>query len=298
MRSRTALLIVCIILAGCASAPPSAVPRIWDVRAGRFVSEQVFIERLAAAKIRLLGEIHDNPEHHAARARWIGLLAERGERPVVVLEQFDTENNEVLAAAQSRDTDAERIAEAGRLDRRGWAWPLHRPIVAVALAAGLPLRAGNLSSAEAGRIARNGLDSTRDTSITASLSTSSWPETAEVAQRREIAEGHCNQLPASVIPRMVLAQRARDAVMASALAGAGERGAILIAGNGHVRRDLGVVAYLPMELRLRAISVGLIETDDGRLSTNDPRARDPAFDYLLVTSARDRSDPCAAFRKG
>ena len=45
-------------------------------------------------------------------------------------------------------------------------------------------------------------------------------------------------------PLMARAQFARDAVMARALAAHAERGVVLLAGNGHVRRDIGVPRWL------------------------------------------------------
>ncbi|HSC24127.1 MAG TPA: ChaN family lipoprotein, partial [Casimicrobiaceae bacterium] len=128
------------------AAEPDAL-RIYDVHARRFVDETTLVDALVFARFRLLGEIHDDPAHHAIRARVLGEIAERGLRPAVVMEQFDLDHDAALRAAQRRHADAERVASAGSLDRKGWQWPMHRPIVAQALASDLPLRPGNLSRA-------------------------------------------------------------------------------------------------------------------------------------------------------
>src|SRR5690349_16481807 len=38
--------------------------KIWDVRAGAFVSQRDLLARLPSAPQVILGETHDNPEHH------------------------------------------------------------------------------------------------------------------------------------------------------------------------------------------------------------------------------------------
>ena len=76
-------------------------------------------------------------------------IAARGRRPVLALEQFDSEYQSELDAARTRGADAEGLADAGRFDRKGWNWPLYRPLVQFALDHGWPLAAANLSRGEA-----------------------------------------------------------------------------------------------------------------------------------------------------
>src|SRR5215211_6882096 len=121
----TTLAIATVVAAASCAAQrptPSHAPQIWDVRAARFISEDELVERLAVARYRLLGEVHDNPEHHRIRAGLIRQIAAKGARPAVVFEQFNAENEPTLAAAQRSSpestgaVDAERIATAGALD--------------------------------------------------------------------------------------------------------------------------------------------------------------------------------------
>src|SRR5215472_10546419 len=146
---RALCILLCAAAAACSSLAHdgggTADARIWDVHSGRFITEAELLTALAGARYRLLGEIHDNPAHHAIRARLITELAARGLRPAVVMEQFDLDHDDALRTAQSEGADAERLASAGRLDRKGWQWPMHKPIVDAAIAAHLPVRAGNLS---------------------------------------------------------------------------------------------------------------------------------------------------------
>lgn len=276
-------------------------PLIWDVRSGRAVAEGEVLAALAAARYRLLGEIHDNPLHHAARASLIAQLAAQGLRPAVVMEQFDLDHDAALRAAERAGTDAEGLADAGALDRKGWLWPMHKPIIDAALAARLPVRAGNLPrSALHGDVQSLANDAAAP--WYPRFHAARWSEAQAAELRADIAESHCGKLPESVVPRLVLAQRLRDAAMAQALVDAATAdGAILIAGDGHVRADLGVPIYLHApgmpDAEARSVSVGFVEVDaQEREAADFPRraaAENPGFDYLWLTPPAQRENPCA-----
>jgi uncharacterized iron-regulated protein len=268
------------------------------------VSESQLAADLAAARYRLLGEVHDNPAHHEIRARLISTIAATGARPAVVFEQFDLPRDEALRAAQAVGADAEQLAEAGQLDRKAWLWPLHEPILEAALAMRLPVRAGNLSRADLRGDLPTAVD--RDTNAIwyARLHAGRWTEAQAAALRTDIVEGHCRRLPEAIVPRLVLAQRVRDAAMAQALVSdATAGGAILIAGNGHVRADLGVAVYLHAaglpDADARSVSLGVIEVSADDESASDfpwqVVADHPGFDYIWFTPPVSRDDPCAGF---
>jgi uncharacterized iron-regulated protein len=286
-------------------AAPAAGPRIWDVRASRFVSEPSLVADLASARYRLLGEVHDNGAHHTIRAQLIVAIAATGARPALVMEQFDLDRDEALIAAQAAGTDAERLADAGSFDRKAWQWPMHKPILEAALAAHLPIRAGNLPRAQLREEEHSAAADRSQSSGYARFRAARWTDAQAEALRADIVEGHCGMVPDAVVPRIVLAQRLRDAAMAQALVDAATApGAILIAGNGHVRADLGVPVYLHApglpDAGARSISVGLIEVTPGDEAAGDfPRqvlAANPGFDYLWFTSPAAREDPCANLR--
>lgn len=312
MRNRIArtcaALLVLLAAAGCALPEPVAhreAPRIWDVRAQRFVDERELVDALARARYALLGERHDNPLHHAVRARLIAAIAATGNRPAVVFEQFAREHDDALRLAQDAGGDAETLADAGRLDRTSWEWPLHKPLLDAALAVPLPVRAGNLSRRElrddlAGRIAAQ-----TGPAWIVRLRATRWTEAQEKQLEDDIVDGHCGKLPDTVVPRIALAQRARDAAMAQALVDhATPTGAILIAGNGHVRADVGVPVYLRAPGLAgsdgNVVGVGFVEA--GSRDANAPgfprraAAAHPGFDYLWFTPGVARDDPCSRMR--
>lgn len=257
--------------------------RIRDVRAGQYLDEEALLRVLEPARYRLLGETHDNPAHHAIRARLVDALGRSGLRPRVAFEQFDAAHDGSLQALlrTRKAITSEDVARAVEFDRKGWNWEFYRPIVEAALRHGMRLRAANLSRSEAMQVARRGATSAPP---------DRWTDEQQKALEAVIVDGHCGALPEKAIPGMVAAQRARDAKLAEALRDPPHDGVVLIAGNGHVRRDFGV----PLYLGAPSVSVGLVEVGTGEAR---PRDRDLPFDYAWFTERTERPDPCEGFRK-
>ena len=263
---------------------------------GRAIDVATLSQRLRGARHVLLGEIHDDAVQHRLRAAVLQALLADGRPSWVVFEQIDREHNAAVALAP-RDTEA--IVTAGQLDRRAWAWPLHRPLFDAALAAGATVVGGNLSRAEASRVVSGGVAQApvalqrwlAPPGATSATSPLVWTLAQDAVLRREVDAGHCGALPAAMIGPMTLAQRARDAALAEAMAAAppGAR-VVLIAGNGHVRRDIGVPHYLSAQAG-GLVSIGFFERGrDGSLLTDGP------YDEAWFTAPVDRPDPCASFR--
>jgi uncharacterized iron-regulated protein len=121
--------------------------------------------------------------------------------------------------------------------------------------------------------------------------------TARAALDEDLIEGHCGQLPASQIPGMRAAQVVRDAAMTRALLQAGADGpAWLIAGNGHVQRNVAVPRILTrVAPDKRVLAVGLLERqEDGAAPEAAERQR---YDLVIVTPRTERPDPCASLRR-
>ena len=279
------------------------VGRIWDAKLARFVHSADLVESLRNATFGLLGEIHDNADHHAIQAELLEGLARTGTRRGVVFEQFDREFEPALRRLlSSGQPSPEDVADAVGFDRKGWNWDFYRPLVAIALRHGMPIAAGNLSRKAAVTIARQGLSALEPGRAAALRLDSGWSAEREQALHRIIADGHCGALPASAIPSMAAAQRVRDATLAEALLGVSREGAVLIAGNGHVRRDLATPIYLAAAAPdASCCAVGILEVQAGRenpsayLSSAAGNVR--PFDFACFTPRRDRPDPCLAFER-
>lgn len=241
---------------------------------------------LRAARFVLLGELHDNAEHHRARAAVLRELLADGRPTRVLFEQLPLGHDTAIAAAPR---DAEAVASAGQLDRRAWAWPLHKPLFDAALEGGAVIGGANLDR-EALRAVMGSGASAAPAALQTWLADARWTSARQATQEASIDAGHCGLLPRSQWPAMVLAQRTRDAAMARALldTAPGHR-AVLIAGNGHVRRDVGVPFYLGL--------AGVAAADIVSIAYLEPGNDAASFDSVQRLPAPERSDPCAALRE-
>lgn len=283
------------------------VGRLWDTATGRFIDEAALADRLAGARYVLLGEKHDNPDHHRLQARLVAAMAARQRRPAVAFEMFDSGQAEALAAhLRDHPRDAAGLGAAVGWERSGWPeWRFYQPVAAAALDAGLPVVTANFAHDAVRGLARQGLDSLPPGLRAGLALPETLPPQVDAVVRAAVIDGHCGMMPETMAAPMVRVQSARDALMARALIdGAGLPGAdggVLIAGNGHVRRDAGVPWHLA---RLGAaagdvLTIGLMEVAEGE---SDPAAyarfwgETLPFDVVWFTPVVDLGDPCEAMR--
>lgn len=236
----------------------------------------------------LLGEVHDNAEGHARRFERLKALVDQGWRPALVLEQFDRDRQDELGRAMSECAQADCVVQ--RAGGGGWNWTFYRPLIELALRHRLPVLAGNLSRAQAGQVVRSGFGAVFDEATRTRFALDSpLPEALLAGQREAIARGHCGLLPPAAVDPMVRAQVARDVWMALQLLGHRERGAVLIAGNGHVRRDIGVAHWLRQQGMTSIVVEGYLESAD--------TGSDSRFDQVVLVPPVSRPDPCEALRR-
>ena len=241
----------------------------------------------------LLGEVHDNAAQHALRAAALRKLFVEGARPALAFEQFDRERQAAIARARrERPADPDYlIAQSKGSD--DWQWQYYRPYVALALEYGVPIVAANLSRGDAMRIAVDGWGALFDPATRRNLRLDALPAPFVRQHEDAIAVGHCNLLERAALPALAHAQMARDITMAIAIRPYIAAGVVLLAGNGHVRRDLGVPFWLSARERASAVSIGMLERGDTLL---DARAA-PVFDDYVVTERAERADPCKGLER-
>ena len=274
--ARLAGLALLLSLAGCAypSPPTLAVP------AGNFTPA-----------LLLLGEVHDNAAQPAQRLQRLQQALATGARPTLLMEQFDRERqpqiDQLLAGAAHPRSPAQVQALIDRLEalaggaQAGWDWALYRPLIHLALQQGLPLVAANVSRGDVRAVIEQGL--------AARGFAAAVPADILAAQAAAIEASHCGQVDAASARRMAQAQVARDQFMARQLVAHAAGGAVLLAGNGHVRKDLGVPRWLPPELQARSRVIGFLE-GDAALDAG-------AFDEVVPSPPQPRDNPCATMRR-
>lgn len=246
----------------------------------------------------LLGEVHDNAAGHALRLSWLDQLQAR--QPwALAMEQFDIENRNSLEKALQEirgsgkvvdvAAGARAVAENGGFNFKGWRWSLYEPVLVRVLQQGIPLYPANLSRKSLGAIIRGQQAPPPEPS--------QWSVAQRAALLKEVQEGHCNLMPESELPLLAAAQRARDLTMAEAMVRARRdtgRPVILLAGNGHVRKDLAVPVWLhQLDPGAKIVSVAVLE----RGGKPEDRPTTEGFDAVYWVAREERPDPCEALRK-
>ena len=242
----------------------------------------------ATPSVLLLGEVHANAAQHALRLEAFQTLIATGARPVLLREQFDRENQGAIDAlrATRAPVDAAAVITAGA-GSSSWNWAFYRPFIDLALAHDLPIVAANVSRTEGRRVMSKGL--------AASGFEAAVPRDISAALGITIEASHCGMLDAATAERMVPVQVARDQFMARLIEASAARGVVLLAGNGHVRKDVGVPRWLSAATRAKTKSHGYLEAGDDTGAAKSSTAN-TAYDVVNFTAAQKRDDPCEAMR--
>ena len=261
-----------------------ALAEILDLASGKEISEPVLAERLRSADIVLLGELHDNPLHHQARAGFIPRFANG--KTTIVAEHLATGRRVTSTGQAGSDL------EAAGFNSNGWGWPLHQPLFESVLGGGYALIGGNLPAGFSRELVAQG-QSAMALPMAKSYEQSPLSDPARAQLEQDLVDGHCGKLPEKYLAPMKLVQRATDISMATALLA--HRPAVLVAGNGHVRRDYGVPQILfALEPSLKISSIGFYENGTDRAELIKSLAG--RYDFVWLTDKAQRDDPCEDFK--
>ncbi len=292
--------------------------KIFDTRTGaltRLTNPALIPKLFPCGAITLLGEVHDNPTHHAMRARLIRSLQlstdKRCGARAFVFEHISADQQAGLDRYQKVRQHSHSLTSLDQFfrlldwDKSGWpASSSYAPLFDQVMRAKGPILAGNPARDLTRRVAKAGSDAV-DASVALQLGLDR-PLQAALADDLlgELEASHCGLMPKSAFANMAVAQRFRDANMADvALAAAQTSGGVVIfAGNGHVRADRGIPYYIKSRAPDRKIvAVAFVETEDGKTdpATYGPRdpATKPATDYVAFALPAKREDPCEQMRK-
>ena len=263
MNCRFAVILL-LFLAGCAT------PREHPVA-------QAPLAALLPADALLVGEQHDAAEHHRLERALVETLAARGQLAALVLEMADAGQS---TASLTRGADEADVRTALAWNDAAWPWLSYGPAVMAAVRAGVPVLGANLPMAEL----RGAMQSV---ALDGHLTLESWQK-----QQQNMRDGHCGLLPERQIVPMARVQLARDAAMARTVLDARQRGktVLLIAGNGHVDRQLGVPTHLGVGVRFSALT--LVPVPASGPAGEDRRAADAVW----MTPTLPPKDYCAELK--
>ena len=273
------------------------VGKIWDSANQEFVSIEEFTSAIEESRYLILGEKHDNPDHHELQLAILNHLLDLNLVSLVAFEMMDSDSQERLDTLHSaKNQDSEALKEYLQWDEEGWEWLFYGPLIYSAYSSGVSIKASNLSNSRMMEI----------------YGLSELPPELDIfddiTRRRlasDIDESHCGLLPESQFPSMIRVQQGRDYSMASSLSSRkDELMKILIAGNYHARKDLGVPKYLMAnDLRLAADSIVSVSFMEVNLNETEPNAYlemlgDMAsHDFLWFTPVVSEEDYCASLRR-
>ncbi|MBC7662148.1 MAG: ChaN family lipoprotein [Chitinophagaceae bacterium] len=247
----------------------------------------------AQAKIILLGEQHDNPDHHVIQQEILEKLGHEGRLKAVVFEQVDWTEQGLLS--QLKPANLGKLREKIEWDKSGWPpYDLYEPLFATAVKYKAVVIAGGLPKNRLDLLYKHGYQGAFTAPEIERLHLRK-PMSAEALTLvgKEISDGHCHMIPNEEATKMVPIQRARDAAMIRGYQNEAPRDGVtvFILGAGHARKEFGVPSLLELVApNARVWSVGMMEEG----------AKAPpvgAYDKVFITDAFERPDPCEAMKK-
>jgi uncharacterized iron-regulated protein len=247
------------------------------------------------------------------------VVAAHPRKPAVVFEHLDRGQEgavgsflrglkpETVDWAAARDTRRllARFDAAVGWQRRGWpAIDLYAPLIRFVLRHGMTLVPGNGPRGLVRSIARKGLVVMEPALRNRLRVEDDLPVEMRDDLLAELAANHCGVMAKSAFGTMADAQRVRDAFLARSMidAAATHGSAVLIAGNGHVRRDRGVPWHLGRQtggassFAVLFIEVA-VEAQDAFETVRRSGLDVSSADLFVLTRRVDRVDPCIAMRK-
>jgi len=238
------------------------------------------------AQVIFLGEVHDNPAHHARQAELVAEL-----KPVALVFEMLTTDQSSLIHPEDLENEA-GLSE--KLDWENSGWPEFSMYFSIFTAApGAAIFGAQLPREEARRVSGEPLDRVFGPSAGFyGLDEPLPPEEQAMRESMQMA-AHCDSLPLETLPTMVGIQRLRDARLAeTALEALSMHGGpvVVITGNGHARTDWGA----PALLKRAAPEVTVAALGQGETGSEGP---DGSFDQVEETAGVERDDPCKAFEK-
>lgn len=260
---------------------------------GTPLSQAEVFSKVKQHRYILVGEKHDNPEHHRLESLIIkARLAQDSKlHGAVVFEMLDDGQNTVLAGLNSSDT-LEQMHEKLAWPKKGWDWPSYGPLFHQA-AQSSALRAGNISKPLIGQLYKEGEQALADKSRFSTV----FSATTSIKNHHldQIFLSHCGMQSRETLQPMLTIQLAKDASMAHAMRTAAP--AILIAGGEHIRPQTAVPWHIrQQETGADIFVIQLLEARPGETDLNAYIKEAGTADVYWFTAATAVKDYCAEVR--
>ena len=308
------IIVLNILLSGCQLQHDNKqtphhplIDQIWSVTEKNYITIDQLNSNLASFDVILLGETHDNAQHHQLQARVIDALLEQKIYPIIAFEMLNQNQQESIQKFQNqKDQDTDNFAEIVNWEKTGWPeWSLYRPVFAAAIENNLTIIAANLNSKQIRKVIKQGAE-VLSSEYQSLLKKYQYDATLKKQLKQDILSAHCDMLPEKMLDPMLLGQQTRDIAMTMAI----QKGltstddkVVLIAGSGHTRTDYGIPYYLHSENpAAKIVSIAFFEVSQDKFQAADyaedwnEKTTQLPFDYVWFTLRTEREDQCEKMR--
>ena len=266
-----------IFLVGCSFVPD---------KPGLLLSSEIK-EEILKQDVVLIGERHDNKQHHDIQGQIIDFLRSEHRLGHIYLEHLNTERAQALQETPPKT--AEEFAKVTSWEESGW--PSFE--VFSGLFESL-VKGGSLQPIGIDREVLMQLYQGKDPGLISSNASEvmaldkKLPEDKHERLLKVLLDSHCGQLSESHGEAMLNLQRYRDAYMAYRYEQIPGKIAVYLIGAGHSNKFYGVPHYLAkLHPNLKLLSIELSEPGSSALADESDR--------IIGTQKAEREDPCANF---
>ncbi|WP_273794874.1 ChaN family lipoprotein [Brucella intermedia] len=231
----------------------------------------------AQADYILLGETHTDPRHHQIQ---MDILKRTGAN-TVLFEMLEPMHEQIAAQYAQGQISSVQLHTGLQWQQRGWPiWNAYYPIFEVASGQKALIGHASLDSELIHNVNKFGvlaLPRRLRQELKLKPGEKSVVDFNEV--RNEIKRSH--SIDDTTAQRLAISQYVKDAYMAYRLSESKPK-AVLIAGRGHVRTDIGVPVHLKQYRDdAKIVSIGLLERSNGNA---DLKAQLKQYDYIWITA--------------
>ncbi len=274
------------------------VGKIWDMHSLSFIDEETLIARINLSNVLLLGEVHDNSQHHELQQKLLQARVDSGAKPALMMEQLDAASQPILDQALAGLRSDEVLNNVTALIKFS-DWQFYSPLLAIAVDNRLPVIAANVPNQYLQPVIWKGYAAYDANELKRLKVEAVWNERRQKYLVSNMGGAHCGQLREELRLGLSRSQRLRDALMADSAIASIPHGVVGIVGSSHARRDIGLPLYFnARDPSVRVFSIGFVEVADNtdpKAYNTDSATGEVPFDVMWFTPRVDREDPCANF---
>lgn len=267
------------------------VGKIYNVKQEKFISQEILITALKKSPYVLIGEKHDNADHHRLELQLLESLVNKPHTQVVF--EMLTDEQQSNISLLKADDNLVQMHEKLAWNDKGWLWSDYAALIQTSISHGAQIRAGNISRPIIKQIyQQNNIDALSNKVRFQTIKNIS--ETAKEQILNQVFESHCQLMPKTKLVPMMTIQLARDASMANAIS-TSKKPSILIAGSFHTQKNVGVPLHLEKNGDQTSTTLLLAEVKQSGLKPGSYASPDEV-DFIWFTPKQVEKDYCEGLR--